>query len=342
MNLKITLSVLLAFLIAFTALSGFLYTSKIDTAKESLEEEISFFEKEIEGNAKKIFLLGSSHIISINTTHVENYLVKNGHNFIVYNLAKGGDEPEERLLSIDLIISAKPDIVIYGLAERDFRNSVPIILKTQSETENILPNPHDFFDEIIWKVGLSKFDLKFLENPKLATLIQLHKITSSVTPTSTLDEKIVQERYTPYPNMPFFKILPKDTIIRNSSELEEYVKFRIGSFNKIDPPYRNENAIALGEIISELKNNNIKTIIFKTPIHKTYRDIVPTEVTNSFDAILQDISTKYDIEIISLYEKFSNEKIWTNPSHISVNEDALIYSEEIAKIVLDELKKNVI
>jgi len=66
-----------------------------------------------------IFLLGSSHMGIINVTRVNDMMVDD--NITVYNLAEPGNSPSVRIKQLEQIISAKPEIVFYGLSYRDFQ-----------------------------------------------------------------------------------------------------------------------------------------------------------------------------------------------------------------------------
>jgi hypothetical protein len=49
-------------------------------------------------------------------------LQSNVGNFEVYNLSIGADTPKERIVSLNNIIESKPEIIVYGIGYRDFRN----------------------------------------------------------------------------------------------------------------------------------------------------------------------------------------------------------------------------
>ena len=72
---------------------------------------------------KQIFILGSSQVVAINATRVDNYLSINGYDYDVYNLAQISDTPKQRLETLDMIISSKPEIIVYGVGPRDFQSS---------------------------------------------------------------------------------------------------------------------------------------------------------------------------------------------------------------------------
>ena len=83
--------------------------------------ENKFFIQGIDSNEKNLFLIGSSMAAYVNQTFVEDYLKKNGKNYEVYNLGIPEDLPKWRSNSIDMIISAKPEVIVYVMGFRDLR-----------------------------------------------------------------------------------------------------------------------------------------------------------------------------------------------------------------------------
>jgi len=112
--------VVLIFLYAHT----YLITNQIETpfnesliSDEKIRNEIfSFhtnFSTSSESTVPKLFILGSSHAHYLNTTLIQNNLSKGQMNFEVHNLSQSGDNPINRLKSLDLIISQEPKIILY-------------------------------------------------------------------------------------------------------------------------------------------------------------------------------------------------------------------------------------
>ncbi len=181
LTLKIALGAICAIIIAFSILVIFDFFQKyliqnnvqgfsntLDLEAQEKMVQTKFLSQHFDPIKNKIFLLGSSHIKPLNTTYIQEQLSKNNQDFDVYNLAIGGDSPQERLKSLDLLISSKPKIVVYGIAYRDFMDQFPSGY-SESKPISILPDPRDFFNEISAKL-FSNYDLGFIENPKLVTL----------------------------------------------------------------------------------------------------------------------------------------------------------------------------
>ena len=80
-----------------------------------------FYSQNFNSEHKQIFIIGSSQVVAINSINIQNYLKSSGYgNYDVYNLAVISDTPYSRLNTIDQIISAKPILILYGIADRDF------------------------------------------------------------------------------------------------------------------------------------------------------------------------------------------------------------------------------
>ena len=65
----------------------------------------------------------------------------------MYNLGKGGDYPRKRISTIDNIVSAKPDLVLYGIGFREFSNVIRDDIKISynpKERDVLLPDIQDY------------------------------------------------------------------------------------------------------------------------------------------------------------------------------------------------------
>jgi hypothetical protein len=333
LNTKIVVSVFSAFVIAFILLSVFMYNSKIGNI-DSLENEINFYDN-LDQSTNKIFLLGNSHIMPLNNTFIQDHISNSHENYTVYNLAIGSSEPKDRLQTIDYIISTKPSMIVYGIAERDFRSTIPLTDNKNSKPQ-LLPDLQQFFDEQVWKLGLK--NLNFMENPKFTTLTTLYDFTLKIWKKDTNQVSNKIERFHPYPNMPFYKITTNDIPILTNDELYDYVKeTRVGNFREINLPYSNVDVIALKEIINRIKSHDIKFILFTTPHHQSYLDVTPDSINDRFELIIENIELEFNIEIHELTNKYVDLEIWNDPTHIAVSQKSLIYSEDISNIILGEM-----
>jgi len=110
--------IIIVIIILFLTLS-FFSNEKENNVTSNWENR--FFTQGIDSNEKNIFLVGSSMSAFVNQTFVEDYLKKNGENYEVYNLGIPEDLPKWRSNSTDIIISAKPEVIVYVMGFRDLR-----------------------------------------------------------------------------------------------------------------------------------------------------------------------------------------------------------------------------
>lgn len=272
-------------------------------------------------NTKKIFILGSSHVNALNPFIIERHLVTSNLDHQVYNLGKVANKPQRQIETIDLIISAKPDAVVYGIASRDFIDAKSND-QIEKPVESLLepPNISSELTKLMNMSGISIFESEF--SPKLIILKTLRGVTG--TPTD-------------YMKAPFFRFdYERDFTTMSDKELKDNA-LEYDQTVSIQPPSLNKDLIALKQIIDKLKENNIKIIIFTTPQHKYYLDLVSENEKKSFDLILDDLRNSTGLQIYSLTDKYSELDVWRNPTHIVVSKSKSVYSDDISQIILREI-----
>jgi len=337
-NLKIILTVLIAFFVAFLIfflvflLNQYTVEKRIDSSLDIYTEtrrlQKNFYLQNFDPNEKRIFILGSSQIQAINSTYINEYLSINNQNYKVYNLAYPAESPEERLKTLDVIISAKPKIVLYGISNRDFYTDVQNEISI-NKPASLLPDPHELFQEKFGGLDIfANHNFDFLENPKLTTLTMI---------TLLLRTEPQDKPFQPYPESPVL-MQSRDSIIKSDSEMKQLALTVGYRFAGIDPPEKNEKFIMLKKIIEGLQKNNIEIIIFTTPQSKYYLDSIPDYEKKSFDSILKSISSDFGINIFSLRDSYTDLTIWNDLTHVAVNKNTIIYSDDVAKILLKEIQ----
>jgi len=80
-------------------------------------------------------------------------------------------------------------------------------------------------------------------------------------------------------------------------------------------------------------------VIFKTPLHPFYHDIVPESEKNAFDSLLDNVTKEFNIKIYDFSEKYSEMQVWADTTHVAYNENSLIYSDDISKMIILEIEK---
>jgi hypothetical protein len=327
---KIIVSIFVSVIIAFTI---FLIIMNIPEKNQNeiigeinyKEIQKNFFSKEFKINEKKIFIIGSSYTQSLNTTEINSKIQKECNYCQVYNLSIQGDNIEKRSQMIDHIISAKPEIIIYSISENDFSNNENI----EFDNSNLIFP--DIKNLILNKIDFTKY-VKFLEiptSPKDKTWNIIRQINK---------ENSMNQRFTPYPNSPFLKILDASTISISEMELRSLVS-NISSSGKINDPENNKNFQILKKMINKIQKNNIKIILFIVPMHDYALSTQSQEFKKSFELIKKELTNSLKVDINPRFLNYSNMPIWHDLAHIAVNNQSLIFSEDITNIILKELKK---
>ena len=286
-------------------------SSDITTPKEFYSNHIS--------DEKQIFILGSSQVLALNSIYIDNFLSKNNLDYEIYNLASITDTPKQRLGNLDLLISSKPEIVLYGISPRDFGD---ILI---NETKKPLPDPSALFISFLntYKNSLG-FDASLFEYPQRITLSYIIDFLGTVNRTSDIIA---------YENTPFMTVPMASTLIHDNIDNTGLVYSDL-KFSKENADY-----IALQKIISKLKENDISVILFIIPQHKSTLQNYSEDYVESFMSLLDEISKTQNLTFHNLFSKYSEMNIWTDRSHIAINKKSIVYSEDVAKIIIMEIKQ---
>ena len=292
------------------------------------EEHEKFYLQELP--EEKIFIFGSSQTFAINPTIVSDILSAEGHNHTVFHLGQGSFDAEERLRTANLISSQKPEIVIYGVAYQTFYSHGRNIIEKPIDSLFEFPTARDFL--AVFSLPLNS---GLIDNPKFATINTINHFLQ------TWDGKYDEVLPRPYPNTPFFLKDDNAKIPAEQKDLE--VGGKLASFrgNEIYPMEKNRTYAALKELIHELHSNEIEVIIFTVPHHKNWLEQLPIQQKQIFDDMLENLEQEFDFEVFRLHDKYDDElDIWVDHDHlISHNKKTDFYSEEIAKMLLTEMKE---
>jgi|TARA_B110000467_G_C18326728_1_gene489604 hypothetical protein len=329
MSKHIIVGVSIAFFVSLTILFTMNFISQDPRTIENINEH-PFFLSELDSEKSSIFLIGHSHVGQLNTSKINQIISKNYNNTDIYNLAMYHDTPSSRLGQIDNLINLEPKIIFYGIAIADFlgpckySNDCDILV----EKEQRLPDPKEIFEnlDIPKKIGIEKM------NPKFTTLKFIREGFSG---NSLFPE---QGRRLQLENTPFYVIddsytrITSDIILKNS-----LIESSVNMINKKSIKNSNE-IIHLKAIIEKIQENDIKIILFKTPHHQYYIENIPIESIRDYEIILEKISSEMNIEVYDFFSTYKKLPIWVDLEHISYNEKATIYTEDVSKMILKELE----
>lgn len=330
LNTKIGIGAIIALIITFSVLAIAKNTfendfKKINTIIPIENDEANFLTNEEFfatdfSNQRTVFLLGSSHVGHINVTQVSN-LISSNTSITIYNLAIGSDTPAERIKSIDQIISAKPEIIFYGISYRDF--SFPY----QNTVSHILPDPQ----QIISSRLESYFDDVFPSNPQWLTRNILNKILK----TTNEEEPTKQSEKFMELNTPFYEYYKNPTIATDT----DLKKLTTSAMTWNDANTKDRNIRAIDEIISKLHTHGVKVVLFTTPSHEYYLKSLSDSQKNQFSLLKNDLTKKHGIKIYEFEEKYHGLDIWTDLSHISYYRNVTQYNTDVAKMISMEIEK---
>ena len=318
---KLLSIILFSFLLSFSIFLVLIQIFYQEQEIALIEDEKNYYSsiKEID---HKIFLVGGSHMSAINPFFIEEFLGENNEEYEVFNLSKMANRPLREIKNIDLLISAGPEIVVYGISARDFA-AIQSINKPTVKSNQPLPDPSLFFKN--W-LNIQNSELLILQpdfSPKLITLKELRG-------------KIVNSQ--DYIKAPFFRFDYKrdfNVMVDEKLQLQAIRDAKPVEITSID---KNQDLLSLKKIITHLQENNIKIILFTTPQHKYFYDLVATSEKQAFEKIIVELEKSNNLEIYRFTEKYSDLEIWRNPTHIVVSKSASIFSDDIAKLILKELK----
>jgi hypothetical protein len=269
---------------------------------------------------KQIFILGSSQVVAINATRIDNYMSTSGYDYNIYNLAQISDTPKQRLATLDMIISSKPEIIVYGIGPRDFESS------STDNVKNLLPDPRDFFTSFLnTHKNLFGFDTSLFTNPQLTTT---KPIIIDLINTAEKKSDVI-----PYDGTPFMKLTTAATIIKNDIP-NTGLTYSDHNFSKENIDY-----ISLVEIILKLQENDIDVILFIVPQHKSTLDSYSKDYVELFMLLLDELDETPNLTIHNIFSKYAELNIWADRTHIAINKNTIVYSDDVAKIIMEELKQ---
>lgn len=309
-NYKILCSLFLSTVIATMSLL-FVLNNYPSTTFQEIEKN-TFFNKDFDVNEKKIFIFGASQTGRINSIHVDDIISKSFENYSVYNLSYDGDLPKTRHKLLTQTLSLEPEIIFYGVSYRDFAN----IESKQSSDFSLIK-----YVDIITN---NKYELDSL-NPKLATLKAIKELTPGKSLSS--ENRIVLS------NSPLMTLSTPATKIKPQNELDKSVI--------LIPPQidveQNEQVNYFQKSILQIKNKDIPIIIFTTPLSQSYLDNISDSDKQNLKYILNEISAEFNIPIYNFTNNYASLDIWADPSHVAFNKNSIIYSDDIAKMILKEI-----
>lgn len=323
MSISIIACLIIVFFIGF---SFFFIFNEIFPYKLASDVKDHEFFKNVEDESKKVLILGGSGAVQLNTTLIDKRVSGINKNLAVYNLAYNADTPKQRYSSIEPTLDLEPKIVFYGITYFDLNG---FEFDTKNQNKKILPNVKQTFFEIF-----NIKDKKLEEiNPKAVTMNFLKDKIGF--------EKSNSENTIKLPNSPFSSIDEYQTIISDPSELNVSSE-KVRNHVKQDENTTTKQKKYLKKIIEKFLENNVKVVFFTLPHHQLYLEQIPESDKNAFYNSLSELEKEYDIVIYDFQELYGDMNIWQDSSHVAFNKDSMVFSIDIAKIIILEVQKDVI
>jgi len=274
-------------------------------------KENSFFNKEFETNEQKIFIFGASQTARLNSTLIDDIISKNHENYSVYNLSYDGDQPKTRYKLLPQILSLDPSIIFYGISYRDFSN-----IELQQSSYSLL--------KYLDRLTDNKYELDSV-NPKLATLKAIQQLTFGKSLSS--ENRIVLS------NSPLLTLSTPDTKIASQTDLEKSATLIPTQIDIVN----NEQLDYFKRILTEMEKNDIKIVIFTTPLSKFYLDNISVSDKQNFKQIINEISNEFNVSVYNFSNNYTTLDIWSDISHVAFNKNSMIYSDDVANMILMEI-----
>ena len=359
---KITLVSACALVLAFGGL--FLYVKLYESTliSDSTPDTESIIPP---SSIKKIFLIGGSNTMTLNSNHIQSLLSDKGfHQYRVYNLAHILDSPTQRMDDLDSLISAEPTMVLYGIALRslgyqefdnrhpcsnqekqsgDYLNDLQRELRRDENTLTFLPGDNDILPTV--KDVSKYFEQIFPNQPDIFSSYANPKhVTVNVLRMVFEESGITDNNKISIPGNIDNKLwhwgnLFTDSKITSFEDLEK-------TWGKGGPPGKfhvcpedlNRELTNLRKLISKFQENNIEVVIFITPYTKIYLNYIGEFEAANLLQFLEKLSIEKNVKFYSLLDNYTELEIWHDYSHVAKNPATLIYSNDVAEIILQNLE----
>jgi len=94
---------------------------------------------------------------------------------------------------------------------------------------------------------------------------------------------------------------------------------------------------ALDKIVTKLKEEKIKVIVFQPPFSQVYLDFMGEDNMKYYNSIVNNFASERNLPLYSLIEKYIDLDIWRDWAHVAENPEVTIYNTDIAKFIIREL-----
>lgn len=319
---KILLSVFFAFFISISFF--YIFNETFPSHKVSDIDDHEFFSEQLSDTSNKIFMLGGSGAGQLNSTLIDTSLRNIYENAKFYNLAYNADTPKQRFQSIQNTLELEPKLILYGITYYDLNG-----YEWENNPQNIQPLP--VIDLNPLKLIYTNDDPFSKINPKETTL---SFIRNSFSDSEFFPSK--RDRFQ-LENSPFTFFDKYQTEITEHQNMKKITFSFVENRVNQEPSITKEQINYLKEIIKLTQEKKIKFIIIILPQHESFLDLVPDRDNIMFHDSLNEIKDEFNLEIYDLSRNYENLNIWQDHNHIALNIESEIFSNDIFKIINNEL-----
>jgi hypothetical protein len=318
-NFKIIIIIFIIFLIVLSSLI-LLRSFETRGASFDINKKSTFFSSNFSSNS--IFILGSSQIAPVDPISVNQILNdKIIEEYEVYNLAYGGNAPYRDQFGNELV-KIQPKLLVYGISYRDFEFS-----QENTFDDSFLPDAHKIIEYQLLKLGNDKFPL----NPQFLIRTLIRDFSSEDAKVNSITSVYHENTpFYPYNTNPILKsydeVISKNTTSAKLPRLLEDTSH----------PFKRHSEKFLELFLEKMNDNSINVVLISTPL----ADIssIDPKIKNNYEIFLKKLEKKYGITIFRFDTAYYGLDLWENKSHVSYHPDVTKYNEDIAKIILNEVK----
>lgn len=306
---------------------------------------------QIDPEKKKIVIVGASSVAMLNVTHIDKRLAESGwDSYEAYKLTRDGDRPTKRIYDLEELIYLNPDIVFYGLGTREFGYNLfspgsttctPVNQNQLSELEKKISNPDEpqnIFQLIFEEGYLESFakiknqisgmvwsnDLNYLEDPKLVTVNFLDRIFSDNKTSGNADDLNQTERID-------LKLQEGVSTISTNVSLEKQTRGMVlGYCSQV----QNEEFEILSKIIRDLEDKDIQVVLFAAPYSGPFLEKFSEVGIRHYFLNLQNLANQNEIQAYTFLDRYTEQEIFHDLTHVSKSKEGNIFSEEFSEFVI--------
>ena len=102
---------------------------------------------------------------------------------------------------------------------------------------------------------------------------------------------------------------------------------------------KNDKIENFRKIIEKLQESNIKVVLFITPLHENFISNVEESEKRKLYDIVNKSAKDFNLDVYDFHDKYAELPIWLDVNHVAYHKDSMIYSDDVAEMIILELNK---